>query len=151
MHLFLVDFRRFIHARLWLTKYPDIMIEHYNSDNERTFDIIAPIVAHIGALYYQRYYGQSRDARLESERFRGEAYLSRILASNRLARSIDAFRMPTATFRRLCSLLQGAGLSGSHLTSPEQKLAIFLYMVGHGSTQRVTGEVFGHASVQISR
>ena len=83
--------------------------------------------------------------------FSGHQLITDIL-SGHPDRGYDHFRMTNTMFFKLEELLVSRGLvTGTRNVSVQEQLAIFLYGIGHGVTNRVMAETFQHSGETISR
>ena len=95
-----------------------------------------------------RHYEKSQLFTFEQDRGAGEASVLRALNLYLHARFFDFLRMSKASF---LGLQEKLNLKDTRGASASQKLAIFIYICGHGCSQRVAAEVFKHHSGLISR
>jgi len=69
-------------------------------------------------------------------------YIKELLTSNE-RRILEVFRMPKETFLGLCDWMREYGwLKATKKVTVEEQVAIFLAVVGHGSTNREVQERF---------
>jgi hypothetical protein len=82
----------------------------------------------------------------------GSAYIDELLESGHPQRCFEVLRMSLDTFIALRDcLLQTSTLSSSRGLLIEEKLAIFLHIVGRGASNRDTQERFSHSGETVSR
>ena len=93
------------------------------------------IVGAYGCLYLEK-----RPCRISQ--LSGDVYIRELLTSNE-QRILEVFRMPKNTFLELCDWMRGyRGLKAAQKVTVEEQVAIFLAVVGHGSTNREVQERF---------
>ncbi|XP_058213061.1 protein ALP1-like [Rhododendron vialii] len=83
-------------------------------------------------------------------------YQTHVNNINRLVRGSDAdcheqLRVNRQTFMRLCCLVRGVGLTDSRNVCLEERVAIFLWVLGHHTKQRRTKFEFYRSTETISR
>lgn len=81
-----------------------------------------------------------------------EEYIQEIITTAHLRRCQEVFRMPLETFRALEKwLTEHTPLKGSRKNfSAQRKLAMFLYFVGEGASNRAVQEKFQHSGDTVS-
>jgi hypothetical protein len=118
--------------------------EDYNDE-----DIMALISAFVAGDYAGRYCAKI-PCRISP--LRGEAYIQELLSQAHPQRFQEVLRMPVNTFIELASFYRShTSLGSSRSISVEQKLAMFLFSIGRGASNRVVQEAFQHSSETISR
>jgi len=112
--------------------------------------LLAKVCVLIGAWYYFTYLHKEpcRNSILQ-----GHSYIQELLSDDcNPRRAAEGLRMPFPTFRLLMQELQQRNfLVDSRYVSAEEKLAIFLHIVGHKSSNRLVQERFQHSGETISR
>lgn len=104
----------------------------------------------IGAIatYYYKYIFKKP---CMTSRQKGENWVQEILNGHPV-RCLNAFRMEQNLFNQLCEDLQSKyGLEASKRMSVQQKVAIFLYILARGASNRDARERFQHSGETISR
>jgi hypothetical protein len=125
------------------------MDDYWDSYDESILQVIVLIIIAVAGYHHDLYY--TKEARNPSVST-GEVWTQHLLRQRHTARLQDVLRMPLETFEGLCAWLQEhGGLRDSRWVSAKQKLAIFLWIVAQGDSQRATAEIFQHSTETISR
>jgi len=81
----------------------------------------------------------------------GDVYIRELLTSNE-QRILEVFQMPKNPFLELCDWMRGyGGLKAVKKVTVEEQVAIFLAVVGHGSTNREVQERFQVSNSTVTK
>ncbi|XP_016195468.1 putative nuclease HARBI1 [Arachis ipaensis] len=120
----------------------------YDEEEEEEFDRVLTSTLCLVFQYYNKYiYKRSCMTSTQT----GNKWLKEILEGNN-SRCCIIFRMEKDIFKRLCYDLEtNYGLCASRRISAAETLAIFLFVLGGGNSNKSTKERFQHSGETISR
>ncbi|XP_016196069.1 uncharacterized protein LOC107637139 [Arachis ipaensis] len=120
----------------------------YDEEEEEEFDRVLTSTACLVFQYYNKYiYKRSCMTSTQT----GNKWLKEILEGNN-SRCCSMFRMEKDVFKRLCyDLKTNYGLCASRRISAAEMLAMFLFVLGGGNSNKSTKEWFQHSGETISR
>ncbi|XLU78078.1 hypothetical protein S245_001499, partial [Arachis hypogaea] len=120
----------------------------YDEEEEKEFDRVLTSTACLVFQYYNKYI-YKRPCMTSTQT--GNKWLKEILEGNNSC-CCSMFRMEKDVFKRLCYDLEtNYGLCASRIISATEMLAMFLFVLGGGNSNKSTKERFQHSGKTISR
>ena len=96
--------------------------------------------------------GKAQVTRVHTSILTGHQYIDETLGPTKFRQVRETFRMPKSTMEKLCTWLEKRNLlQSSRIIGIEEKLAIFMRIVGQNSSNHNTQDRFQHSGDTISR
>jgi DDE superfamily endonuclease len=126
-------------------------LEEESDDDQDSSDQDGPSLAKVGMLIIPYLLQNFAKQSCHTSSLSGEQYVCELLRSNE-RRILECVRMRLPTFRQLCEQYrQAQPPSAWSRVSVEERLAIFMFIVGNSAGNRLAQERFQHSGETISR